>query len=65
MRPKPLQRKLLRDLWGLRGQLLAIALVVASGVATFLTMRGSLDSLSLAMETFYADQRFADVFCQL
>ncbi|QDV05707.1 FtsX-like permease family protein [Planctomycetes bacterium Poly30] len=65
LRPKALQRKLLRDLWGLRGQLLAIALVVASGVATFLTMRGSLDSLSLAMETFYEEQRFADVFCQL
>jgi putative ABC transport system permease protein len=65
VRPKPLQRKLLRELWGLRGQLLAIGLVVASGVATFLTMRGTLDSLSAAMESFYAEQRFGDVFCQL
>ena len=30
---RALDRKLLRDLWHLRGQVVAIALVVASGVA--------------------------------
>ena len=34
-----LDRKLLRDLWHLRGQVLAAALVVACGVATFVSMR--------------------------
>ena len=29
----PLDRKLVRDLWRLRGQALAIALIIASGVA--------------------------------
>lgn len=65
MRPSPLDRKLLRDLWSLRGQLLAIAAVVASGVATFVTMRSALESLTVAMDDAYAQQRFADVFVHL
>ena len=32
----PLDRKLIRDLWRLRGQVAAISLVVASGVAVLL-----------------------------
>lgn len=65
MKPSPLDRKLLRDLWSLRGQLLAIAAVVASGVATFVTMRSALESLTYAMDDAYARQRFADVFAHL
>ena len=37
---KRLDQKLLRDLWSLKGQALAIALVMASGVAT-LVMTGA------------------------
>ncbi|MEM1452143.1 MAG: FtsX-like permease family protein [Planctomycetota bacterium] len=65
MRPSPLDRKLLRDLWSLRGQLFAISLVVASGVATFVTMQSTLGSLSIAMDDSYARQVFADVFARL
>ena len=36
-----LHRKLLRELWQLKGQMLSIALVVATGVMTVLTMRGT------------------------
>ncbi len=31
---KTLRRKLLRELWGMKGQALAIAMVIVSGVAT-------------------------------
>lgn len=65
VRLAPLDRKLVRDLWRLRGQVLTIALVVASGLATFVTMRGALASLALAMDRFYAQQRFPHVFAHL
>ena len=65
MKPSPLHRKAIRDAWRLRGQLLAISAVVASGVATFITMRSTLSSLESAMSDLYADQRFADVFCSV
>ncbi|MEZ6015765.1 MAG: ABC transporter permease [Planctomycetota bacterium] len=60
-----LDRKLLRDMFAMRGQLLAIAAVVASGVATLVTMRSALGSLQRAMSATYAVQRFADVFARL
>ncbi|MBI5238749.1 MAG: ABC transporter permease [Deltaproteobacteria bacterium] len=59
---KALDKKLLRDLWGMKGQFLAIALVIASGVATFVMSLSTLDSLSMTREAYYADYRFADVF---
>ena len=60
-----LDRKLLRDLWNLKGQLLAICFVIASGIATFVTMLSTMDSLKLAMESYYARYRFADAFAVL
>ncbi len=33
-----LDRKLMRDLWRLRGQIIAIALIVACGLASFVSM---------------------------
>jgi putative ABC transport system permease protein len=60
-----LRRKLLRDLWHLRGQVVAIALVVACGVAVVVTSRSAYESLALSQSTYYARYRFADVFAQL
>ena len=60
-----LAHKLLRDLWRLRGQALAIALVVASGVATFVIAHSTMRSLQLTQCEFYLDSRFADVFVSL
>ena len=57
-----LDRKLLRDLWHLRGQVLAVALVVMCGVAVFLTMRGLYEMLLAARADYYERYRFADVF---
>src|SRR5512140_3455992 len=60
-----LNRKLIRDLIHLRGQMLAISLVVACGVAVFVTTRTAYDSLLISQTTYYADYRFADVFTHL
>jgi putative ABC transport system permease protein len=57
-----LDRKLLRDLWHLRGQVLAVALVVMCGVAVFLTMRGMYETLVEARADYYARYRYAEVF---
>lgn len=57
-----LDRKLLRDLWRMRGQALAIALVAMCGIATFVTMRGGYEALLAAQASYYERYRFADVF---
>jgi putative ABC transport system permease protein len=62
---KALSRKRLRDLVHLRGQVVAIALVVACGVAVVVTSRASYESLVISQSTYYAEYRFADVFASL
>ena len=57
-----LDRKLLRDFARLWKQALAIALVLACGVAILLTALGMYDSLTDTRETYYERNRFADVF---
>ena len=58
-------RKLLRDLSTLRGQVITIALVVASGVAASVTLQGTWTSLDSSKSAYYARQRVADVFARL
>jgi len=60
-----LTRMLLRDLWHLRGQVLAAALVMACGVATFVATQGTYHSLVVARAAYYDAYRFADVFARL
>lgn len=60
-----LNRKMLRDLWGMKGQAFAIAIVLAGGVATYVMSRSVFDSLLLTQATFYRDYQFADVFVSL
>ena len=62
---KALDRKLFRDLWHLRGQVLAIAAVIMGGVATLVMSLATYDSLVLTRDRFYAEHRFADVFARL
>src|SRR5690606_39115702 len=57
-----LDRKLLRDLWAMKGQALAIAAVIAAGVSMFVAFLSNFDSLERTMESYYMRQRFADVF---
>lgn len=60
-----LNRKLLRDLNRLRGQVITIALVVACGIAAFVALQGNYASLRSAQQIFYDTQRFAAVFAEL
>lgn len=60
-----LNRKLLRDLLEMKGQALAIAMVVAAGVAMFVMYLSNFDSLRRTQQVYYERQRFADVFASL
>ena len=60
-----LNKKLQRDLWAIKGQLTAITLVMAAGIAIFVIMFGVLDSLKLSRDTYYERYQFADVFASL
>jgi putative ABC transport system permease protein len=60
-----LDKKLLRDLLHLWGQVLAIALIVACGIASFVSMQSAYESLQLSQTTYYDRYRFAQVFGQL
>jgi len=60
-----LRRKLARDLWAARGQVLTIALVVASATGGFLGSVGTYRALSRARDSFYEQARFGDVFADL
>jgi putative ABC transport system permease protein len=60
-----LDRKLLRDLWEMKGQAFAIASVIAAGVTMFVTYMSNFDSLQQTRQTYYERARFADVFASL
>ncbi len=62
---RALDRKLLRDLWNVRSQAIAIAAVIGSGVAIYVMASGTLDSLEATRAAFYERYRFADVFAPL
>ncbi|MFH2011260.1 MAG: FtsX-like permease family protein [Pseudomonadota bacterium] len=49
----------------MKGQVIAIALVIVSGVATFVMLRSTMNSLKLTQDKFYQDYSFADVFASL
>jgi len=60
-----LNRKLLRDVLRLRGQAFTIALVLGCGVLAMLMMNSTAYSVRQAMQTYYDEYRFADVFVRL
>lgn len=60
-----LNHKLWRDLWEMKSQSLAIAFVIAGGVATFIMSLSTLYSLKETRAAFYRDDRFAEVFASL
>lgn len=62
---KALDRKLVRDLWRLRSQVVTVALVVASAFSGFAGSLATYLSLVRARDDFYASARFAHVFVEL
>jgi putative ABC transport system permease protein len=57
-----LRRKLLRDLWRSRTQVISIAAVVGCGVMAATAMRGTLSAVNTARDRYYAEYRFGNVF---
>ncbi|MGE3511636.1 MAG: ABC transporter permease, partial [Vicinamibacterales bacterium] len=60
-----LNRKLLRDVWEMKGQALAIAAVIGAGVTMFVTYLSNFDSLQRTRAGYYEQQRFGDVFASM
>jgi len=60
-----LNRKLLRDLWQIKGQALAIALVIGGGISVYVLMFSTFESLERTRDTYYDRYRFGDVFANL
>ena len=60
-----LDRKLLRDITAMRGQVVTIALVVAAGVAVFVASVSTFDSLQSGRERFYDNAHFPQLFVTL
>ncbi len=62
---RALDIKVWRELWQMRGQALAIAAVIVSGVTTMVMFLSTYDSLLHTRQTYYRDYRFAEVFASL
>ncbi len=60
-----LDRKMLRDLRALKSQALAVALVMACGLAMMIMTRSLILSLETTRDDYYREYRFADVFARL
>ena len=58
----PLNQKLMRDLWRMKGQALAIATVIATGVMLLVMMSGVVTSLNETRRAYYERNRLAHVF---
>ena len=57
--------KLWRELWQMRLQAIAIAMVIVSGVSIFIMSLSTLDSLFETRENYYRKHHFADIFSSL
>ncbi len=60
-----LDRKLFRDVGKMKGQIVAVALVMACGLAMMIMTRSLILSLEVTRAEYYAAHRFAEVFCDL
>ncbi|MCX6846571.1 MAG: ABC transporter permease, partial [Verrucomicrobia bacterium] len=61
----PLDRKLLRDLGRMKGQVLAVCLVMACGLAMMIMTRSLILTLESARSSYYQEHAMADVFTRL
>jgi putative ABC transport system permease protein len=62
---KAIDRKLVRDLWQLKSQVVTVALVVASALSGFVGSFATYYSLVDAREAFYESARFGDAFSDI
>jgi len=61
----PLDRKLVRDLASMKGQMIAVALVMACGLAVMIMARSLIHSLDVTRAEYYEKHRFAELFSDL
>src|SRR6478735_8384156 len=61
----PLDLKLLRDIGKMKGQMIAVAVVMACGLAMMIMSRSLILSLESTRDEYYTKHRFADVFSDL
>jgi len=61
----PLDLKLFRDIGKMKGQMFAVGIIMACGLAMMITTRSLIVSLETTRDAYYARHRFADVFCDL
>jgi putative ABC transport system permease protein len=59
---RALDRKLVRDLWALKTQVVSIALVIACGIGGLIASFSTYDSLLFSREQYYDRARFPHVF---
>jgi putative ABC transport system permease protein len=62
---KAINRKLMRDLWQMRSQVVTVALVVASAFSGFAGSLATYYSLQQARDEFYESARFGHVFADI
>ena len=62
---KAIDIKLWRELWDMRMQALAIAMVIVGGVGIFIMSLSTVDSLFETRESYYRNHHFAHVFTSL
>ncbi len=62
---RALHRKLWRDLWRMRGQVLAIGLITASGVGVLIMGLSTVEALEETARAYYERYRFAHVFAHV
>jgi putative ABC transport system permease protein len=62
---KALDRKLVRDLGRLKGQVITIALVVACGISQLIAFVAFYRSLEASRDSFFTETRFGDLFVHL
>jgi putative ABC transport system permease protein len=60
-----LDRKILRELWQQRGQILALGLVLVCGIASFLMAMSAYSSVKLTQSIYYNNYHFAQIFAPL
>ena len=62
---RTIDRKVVRDLWHLRGQVVAIGMVVAAGIAALIMSLSTLEALDETTAAYYERYRFGDAFAFL
>lgn len=62
---RALDLKLIRDVGRMKGQMVAVGLVMACGLAMMIMARSLILSLETTRAAYYERNRFADVFCDL